>query len=108
MATAPDNWEAVQQLFEPALEQDSERRSLFLQERCTDPAVRAEVERLLAEHDQVGSFLSTPVPQNLAPENEITTDTLRISPGVVLSGRFRIVRFIACGGMGDVYEAEDE
>ena len=29
------------------------------------------------------------------------------SPGQVLSGRFRIVRFIARGGMGEVYEAED-
>lgn len=29
------------------------------------------------------------------------------SPGDVLAGRFRIVRFIAAGGMGEVYEAED-
>ena len=28
-------------------------------------------------------------------------------PGQLLSGRFRIVRFIADGGMGEVYEAED-
>ena len=28
-------------------------------------------------------------------------------PGDVLAGRFRIARFIAAGGMGEVYEAED-
>ena len=28
-------------------------------------------------------------------------------PGQLLSGRFRIVRFVASGGMGEVYEAED-
>ncbi|HEY2798185.1 MAG TPA: tetratricopeptide repeat protein [Thermoanaerobaculia bacterium] len=31
-----------------------------------------------------------------------------LSKGEVLAGRFRIVRFIARGGMGEVYEAEDQ
>ena len=34
-----------------------------------------------------------------------TNPTLK--PGRLLSGRFRIIRFIARGGMGEVYEAED-
>jgi tetratricopeptide (TPR) repeat protein/TolB-like protein len=29
------------------------------------------------------------------------------SPGAIVASRYRIVRFIACGGMGEVYEAED-
>jgi hypothetical protein len=61
MATRPENWEAVKALFEAALEEDSAYRSSFLKERCPDANLRAEVERLLAEHDQAGSFLSTPV-----------------------------------------------
>jgi tetratricopeptide (TPR) repeat protein len=32
----------------------------------------------------------------------------RLEPGEKLANRFRIVRFIAKGGMGEVYEAEDE
>ncbi|HVY37682.1 MAG TPA: serine/threonine-protein kinase, partial [Polyangia bacterium] len=32
----------------------------------------------------------------------------RFAPGDHLAGRYRIIRFIARGGMGEVYEAEDE
>ena len=61
MATRPDNWEAVKALFEAALEEDAANRSSFLKERCPDAGLCAEVERLLAEHDEAASFLSTPV-----------------------------------------------
>ncbi|HUS64284.1 MAG TPA: serine/threonine-protein kinase [Kofleriaceae bacterium] len=31
----------------------------------------------------------------------------RLAPGEPLAGRYRVIRFIAAGGMGDVYEVED-
>jgi hypothetical protein len=68
VATEPDNREAVKALFETALEVDSKHRSSFLKERCPDPTLRAEVERLLAEFDQMGTFLCTPPLGNLATE----------------------------------------
>jgi serine/threonine protein kinase len=107
MATSPERWEAVKELFEAALEEDSARRSSFLEERCNDAGVRAEVERLLAEHAQAGVFLSTPLLDNFALESDGAAADRRLSEGTVLAGRFRIVRFIASGGMGEVYEAED-
>src|SRR5271165_493739 len=110
MATQQDNWEAVKALFEAALEQDVAGRSSFLRERCQDASVCAEVERLLAEHDQAASFLSTaplsdPVP---GPASDPASTTQELSVSQVLAGRFRIVRFIAGGGMGEVYEADDQ
>jgi eukaryotic-like serine/threonine-protein kinase len=105
MATQPD-WEAVKALFEAALEVDPAKRSSFLKERCPDLNLRSEVERLLAEHDQAGAFLSTPVLANVPRDAEGPGS--RLSAGEVLAGRFCIVRFIASGGMGEVYEAEDQ
>ena len=59
MATQQDNWEAAKALFEAALEEDPANRSSFLKEQCSDASVCAEVERLLAEHDEAKSFLRT-------------------------------------------------
>jgi Tol biopolymer transport system component/serine/threonine protein kinase len=105
MATRPDNWEAVKALFDAALDLDSGERSAFLRNNCPDVTLRAEVERLLNEHDQAGAFLSTPALGRIPLEAQAPPQ--RLSEGQMLAGRFRIVRFIAGGGMGEVYEAED-
>jgi serine/threonine protein kinase/Tol biopolymer transport system component len=106
MATPPNNWEAVKELFDAALDQDRAQRSSYLRDHCSDPTVRAEVERLLAEHDQAGTFLSTPAIDRLQAADE-AEPAKRIAEGTVLAGRFRIVSFISSGGMGVVYKAED-
>jgi len=105
MATSPEKWETVKALFGAAMELDSRERSAFLRENCSDAKVRAEVDRLLAEHDNVGAFLSTPVLAEFPIEAEASSP--RLSEDDLLADRFRIVRFIARGGMGEVYEAED-
>jgi len=87
MATAPNNWDEVTKLFEAAIQHDPALRHSFLQQ-CSNASVRIEVERLLAEHDQSGRARGLP-------------------EGEVLAGRFRILTFIAGGGMGVVYKAED-
>ena len=107
MATQQDNWAAVKALFESALEQDPAHRSSFVKARSSDASIRAEVERLLAEHDQAGTFLSRPPMGNLAFEVEAPAPFRKFSEGEVLAGRFRILRFIAAGGMGEVYKAAD-
>ena len=109
MAISPEKWETAKALFNAALGLDSGARSALLRDNCEDAETRAEVERLLNEHDEARGFLSAPVMSNLllGAKGPIQTQPLRLSDGEVLTGRFRIVRFIAGGGMGMVYEAED-
>jgi eukaryotic-like serine/threonine-protein kinase len=106
MPTAPENWETIKQLFEAALEQNTDQRSSFLRNHCPDATICAEVERLLAEHELAGTFLSKP-PLDAFADDAVTTSD-RFGEGQLLAGRFRVVGFIASGGMGSVYEAEDQ
>jgi hypothetical protein len=60
------NWNAVKELFDAALEQGPEQRESFLLEKCPNSEVRSEVQRLLAEYDEAGKFLSVPVVEGFA------------------------------------------
>jgi serine/threonine protein kinase/Tfp pilus assembly protein PilF len=103
MATSSEKWEAIKALFESAQELPPQEVSAFLQKNALDSEVRAEVERLLGEYHEAASFLSAPV---LAPANCFTIHQ-RFPAGQILSDRFRIVEFVAAGGMGEVYKATD-
>ncbi len=103
MGLTPDQWENVKELFEAALERPVAEQASFLANACPDPAVRNEVERLLANHTAGSSFLSSRLPASPGPAQ--TQQFL--SPGNLLAERFHIIRFLASGGMGEVYEAED-
>ncbi len=80
-----------------------EQRAAFVAKACgTDESVRAEVESLLAADADAGSFLDRPAVR--LPESPAAEDTLI---GVTIDG-FRVIRRIAVGGMGVVYEAEQQ
>ncbi len=118
MATQP---ELVEQLFEAALALKPEQREAFIEHGCGhDQELRRTVEALLVEDANAGSFLEHP-PFALLSQTVLrpgTTGPLlgneiflpppgRLKPGEILLDRFVIIRFIAKGGMGEVYEAED-
>jgi len=104
MPLPPEKWEKVKDLLGAALELKPKETPAFLDEACPEGDVRRELDRLLAYRGQVDNFLSPPVFQ------QVTTHIVpqRLQSGAILNNRFLIVRFIARGGMGEVYEAEDQ
>jgi eukaryotic-like serine/threonine-protein kinase len=92
---SPDRERQILDLVTVALEQPPDSRAAFLMERVgNDRLIRAEARSLLEFQTRSGTLEST--------------RTLRgFTSGELVGGRFRIIRLIGSGGMGDVYEAED-
>ena len=105
MEMSPEQWEQVKELYQAALEYTPTQRAAFIREHGEDELVRQEVSRLLVEQDELGSFLSTP--PFFDPHQAPAKPERRFQPGELLSQRFRIVKFIAAGGMGELYKAQD-
>jgi hypothetical protein len=105
MGMTAKQWELVKELYQTALECSPAQRTSFLEQNGRDEVVRAEVHRLLGMHNRLGSFLSSPA--FVDPRRTSANPLERLTPGEVLAGRFRIVNFIAAGGMGEVYKAQD-
>jgi eukaryotic-like serine/threonine-protein kinase len=105
MELTQQQWETVKKLFESALEKAPDERDALLAAATQDSLVRREVERLLAHHVESGGFFSSPVFSAAVPV--ASSSVQAFVPGDLAADRFRIARFIARGGMGEVYEAED-
>jgi len=99
-------WERVKDIFTEALEVEPSLRDTFAREAAAgDEELFSEVRRMLSESDRDSGLLSQPVLAR--PRTFATARVPQFVESVILARRFRIVRFIARGGMGEVYEAED-
>jgi eukaryotic-like serine/threonine-protein kinase len=95
-----------EQLFGEALEMQPEQRAAFLDRACENsPEIRHIVDRLLRDHERAASFMAQPL---FTPDTQLPTFPARFQPGQLIADRFLVVRFIARGGMGEVYEARDQ
>jgi serine/threonine protein kinase len=101
-----ERWAQIKEILYAAVGESPERRREFLGQACGEDAeLRAEVERLLTEHDAVDGFLESPFSADAALRS--FSGTHRLNPNQLIADRFRIVSFLAEGGMGVVYKAED-
>src|ERR1700739_4197467 len=96
----PNRWQKVKELFGAALERPSAERAPFLAQACgSDPGLRAEVESLLAAHQDSSSTPASGV--SAAQAVRTAEDTI---PGRRI-GPYQVLHRIGVGGMAAVYVA---
>jgi tetratricopeptide (TPR) repeat protein len=101
----PSRWQKIKTLFGRAAQQTGDLGPILA---TADPSVAAEVDRLVENFRQAGtSFLEQESTGETQAHDADAPQPPRLSPGVVLAGRFRVRRYVGRGGMGEVYEAED-
>ena len=101
----PELWQRLKPLFHAALVRGPAERAKFIDQACADDAkLKQHLNDLVRAEEQATGSLDRPL---MDVAQLLDEAMVRFQPGQVVLDRFRIVRPIGTGGMGEVYEAED-
>ncbi|MFN0057798.1 MAG: protein kinase domain-containing protein [Planctomycetota bacterium] len=95
----------IEELFAVAIDLSTAERDVYLARECgADLEMRAQIDRLLSADLEAGSWLEGTAAELLP---SLSNFDAPLSAGTML-GAYRIIRHVASGGMGTVYEASQE
>lgn len=101
----PELWQRLKPLFHAAVDRDPAERAEFIDEVCAeDPELKLQLNALVHAEEQGTEALGGPL---VDLRSLVNNRAVGFHADQVILDRFRIVRSIGTGGMGEVYEAVD-